>query len=344
MDRSKQRGFTLVELLVVIAIIGILVALLLPAVQAAREAARRMSCSNQLKQLALSLHNYHDTYKSFPPGYLNHLPDVAADGFWSWGAFSQRFIEGGNQTNVLDIGTHAIANTGGFGAGTAAPNAAANLAILQESVPVHRCPSDNGRELNNDRRFATGPTSTVRSNYVAANGAFEIQVFPSTPRADKGLFGANEAFAFRDMMIDGSSNVIAIGERRTQVKLVNGQIFVVGAALVYGRRGDGAASNPDELADVLGSGLDGINGSGEPGTPSSVAPIGFTTRTGFSSQHPGGAQFALGDGSVRFVAETIDHSPTVFNATGGPGGGPTVPNSTFERLLAVGDGDPVSDY
>ena len=339
MARSKQRGFTLVELLVVIAIIGILVALLLPAVQAAREAARRMSCSNQLKQLALSLHNYHDTYKTFPPGFLLKRTNDLKNGapldleMWSWGAVSQRFIEGGNTTDVMQIGSFDYNFT-----------AAAQPAIVTEKVPVHRCPSDTGRELNQARPFlAPAPVDQVTSNYVGANSAFELSEYmdaagnPFSVRAERGLFAADEAFGFRDM-IDGSSNIIALGERRTQVKLVStGNLYVVGAATVYGRRKFLPLGSGNEgLSDLLGCGFGGINENGSAGTPSVVVGP-ATTRMGFSSQHPGGAQFALGDGSVRFVGETIDHSPNVWSAG-------AVPNSTFERLLAVGDGDPVGDY
>ena len=98
--QNKQRpAFTLVELLVVIAIIGILVALLLPAVQAARETARRAKCSNHLKQLVLSCHNYDGTYKTFPPGYLVKPNQAAVDrdlAFWSWGVLIMPYIEQGN--------------------------------------------------------------------------------------------------------------------------------------------------------------------------------------------------------------------------------------------------------
>jgi prepilin-type N-terminal cleavage/methylation domain-containing protein len=340
MVRSKQRGFTLVELLVVIAIIGILVALLLPAVQAAREAARRMSCSNQLKQLALSMHNYHDTFKSFSPGYLTHWQSAGtANGFWGWGAVSQGFIEGQAALSQLNVGQNSLVITGGTGAGS-------NLeTILRKSFAVHRCPSDTGRDTNIERPFISVPADMARSNYVGANSAVALNTWAPTQsgipgvNSNKGLFGQDEAYAFRDM-IDGSSNVIAIGERRTQVKLSDGNQFVVGAALVYGRRGEFSTLDDfDQLADVLGSGIVKINddgtfvGGGVTPVPAAQRDL---LRQGFSSHHPGGAQFALGDGSVRFIAETIEHFPTATWAS--------VPDSTFERLLAIGDGDPVGDF
>ncbi len=336
MTRSKQRqGFTLVELLVVIAIIGILVALLLPAVQAAREAARRMQCSNGLKQLALSLHNYHDTYKTFPAGYLRKERPGAFDpalAMWSWGAVSQRFIEGNAATSAMSTGqTHlnqAIVDWSG-----ASPAQGQN--ILDLPVSVHRCPSDVGPDLNDNRPTLTG-VNLATSNYIGANSSCDVEVNGNGASA-KGLFRQDTALSFRDML-DGTSNVIALGERRWQVKVDTGQIRIVGAALVYGRRPTDAAGNApsvpatandnlDALGDVLGGGRIQVN--------SKLNVTWEILRRGFSSQHPGGAQFALGDGSVRFVGETIDHSP---DATCG------APNSTFERLLAIQDGAPVGDY
>ncbi|MCA9181479.1 MAG: DUF1559 domain-containing protein, partial [Planctomycetales bacterium] len=107
-SNQKRIGFTLVELLVVIAIIGILVGLLLPAVQAAREAARRMQCSNNLKQLGLAAHNYVDAHKTFPSGFVSSLPDPGAPAaaeltVWTWGAFILPFIEQGNLSNTLQV-------------------------------------------------------------------------------------------------------------------------------------------------------------------------------------------------------------------------------------------------
>ena len=340
MTRSKRRqGFTLVELLVVIAIIGILVALLLPAVQAAREAARRMQCGNNLKQLALSLHNYHDTYKVFPSGYLTKpntaIRSVAVD-MWSWGAVSQRFMEGNAATDAMDTGTTTLtAAIPAFAmVGGAAPTS--GMRILDMVVQAHRCPSDVGPGTN-DARLMQG-TATATSNYVAANSAGDLSengggiVNAIGNTVAQGLFRQDTALGFRDIT-DGSSNVIALGERRWRTQAVNGTVLTVGAGNVYGRRplGGLTAADVDNFADVLGGGLVPINYRVLAGAV--PEPI----RRGFSSQHPGGAVFALADGSVRFTSETVQHT---FS---GPNNANNV-DSVFEFLLAIQDGNPVNDF
>jgi len=130
--KHVPRGFTLVELLVVIAIIGILVALMLPAIQAAREAARRMQCSNNLKQLGLAMQNYHGTFKCFPPGFMLLDETGAASGGWAWGVFLTPFIEQGplrDTLNPTDYTLHQVVTSPTL------------VSILQTDVSVFRCPS-----------------------------------------------------------------------------------------------------------------------------------------------------------------------------------------------------------
>jgi prepilin-type N-terminal cleavage/methylation domain-containing protein len=206
MKHQHSRGFTLVELLVVIAIIGILVALLLPAVQAAREAARRMQCSNHLKQLTLACHNYHDTFKTFPPAFLwkhNATPNrpnnaLLVGAKWSWGALVQRFVEGGNAADAMSVGNKWLDN-GGNDAITLHAN------ILQTKASIFRCPSDVAPDMNTNRQFG-GTFATATSNYVASNSALETGRFWRGPTlagvsehiAYKGMFHDNVGQAFRD--------------------------------------------------------------------------------------------------------------------------------------------------
>ncbi|MCA9146478.1 MAG: DUF1559 domain-containing protein [Planctomycetales bacterium] len=350
MSRGKYfRGFTLVELLVVIAIIGILVALLLPAVQAAREAARRMQCSNHLKQIVLACHNYHDAYKTFPPAYLTKttLPIPVAPlnttvPMWSWGAFTQRFIEGESAVDKMDVGNLHL---GGI------PPTALDLYAIGSSQPIllqpnrtFRCPSDVGADVNEGRPLSGGATNvdTTTANYVGVNSAFDVNRNGGAG-GSKGLFRENVGMSFRDI-IDGTSNVFAFGERRWRVKLSDGTIFTVHAANLWGRRrisgGSGVVTTPpvtnpvqDSLADVVGGGIVTINNN--------ALGAAELLRRGFSSQHPGGSQFALADGSVRFVAETIQ---TVGYDTNGINTAPQAVDSTFEYLLSIEDGNPTGDY
>ena len=132
---SKSRGFTLIELLVVIAIIGVLIALLLPAVQASREAARCTACRTNLRQMGIALHHYHDAHGCFPPAYLGNLADWSGP-HWSWSAFILPYLEQQPLYELLGINTQPF----GYGAGFAPP-----CPLTQQSLDVFVCPSDCGR-------------------------------------------------------------------------------------------------------------------------------------------------------------------------------------------------------
>jgi len=180
--RRYRFGFTLVELLVVIAIIGVLVALLLPAVQAAREAARRSSCSNNLRQIGIGMHNHHDTYGTLPLGWLTTSATQPNPG-WSWQALILPFIEQGNMYDklVVDIATAVPATA--TGTYTTTP------------IKVFRCPSDAGDRTNSN--FGNYPTT----NYVVNR---EVHL-PDSGNKPPALNFAG--------ITDGTSNTLLVGER-----------------------------------------------------------------------------------------------------------------------------------
>jgi prepilin-type N-terminal cleavage/methylation domain-containing protein len=307
----RRRGFTLVELLVVIAIIGVLVALLLPAVQAAREAARRMSCGNNLKQLALAVHNYHDTHNFFPP-------EMMTNPGWGWGAFILPYIEQANLYQQL--------NPGAVTALPPAPTLFGGVPLLQRPVKTFRCPSDAGPATN---AFYSNPNNaTVNNGYATSNYVCNQQVLPHVtfPR----LRIAN--------ITDGTTNVFLIGERRLQIhpqaQRYTGAIFIG-----IGRGSDSQltfhATTPINTPSFSSTSLtDASSGDGA-----------RRLRFAISSAHPGGAQFALTDGSVRFVSQNIATNPVAIAASVSTNGSDlTGPGFTYQNLLARDDGSPVGDF
>ncbi|MFG0334226.1 MAG: DUF1559 domain-containing protein [Maioricimonas sp. JB049] len=348
---QRRRGFTLIELLVVIAIIAILIALLLPAVQQAREAARRTQCKNNLKQIGLAMHNYHDVYSTLPPGYINQLDGPIATqsdyssaidaerSAWGWGAFILPFIDQAPTYNQLGVGDirlkHALQAGGPLD----------RLAILQTPISAFRCPSDTGPQVNSSKPLYDANQTlqnTATSNYIVNNSSRRWHSQPPDPNCcawntgpglnamsqwgpngvgATGLFWRNSRVKMRDIT-DGSSNTIMVGERAWQLQNPAGGDFACRAALIFGTdiRNEQATIHP-----VLGSTTSHLNAQTN------------ECNKGFSSRHVGGAHFVLADGSVRFISENIDQNNRHT-------GGTEVADSTYERLADRADGQVLGEF
>lgn len=207
--RQRQRpAFTLIELLVVIAIIAILIALLLPAVQQAREAARRSQCKNNLKQIALALHNYHDTFGVFTPGMIGPqaYTDMGPNGVFrlGWGPLLLPYLEQSALYNQIAPFVDGTANASGSPATW--PGASTTR------IPVHLCPSDPNKKKN--RGFTSSGSSTARtfSNYAGNMGSTGIHNGSHNRATDlNGIFFAMSDVSMRDIL-DGTSNTLLLGE------------------------------------------------------------------------------------------------------------------------------------
>jgi prepilin-type N-terminal cleavage/methylation domain-containing protein/prepilin-type processing-associated H-X9-DG protein len=324
----RCRGFTLIELLVVIAIIAILIALLLPAVQQAREAARRTTCKNNLHNIGLAMHNYHDVYKAFPYScwdddsygwgtfllpYLDQAPLFNSINFA--GAASEPDNSGsawpGNVQNVWD--TNNTPTHDGDGASGDVTNLSAPI---RTPLEVYTCPSS----ITESRFNANLP---AKSDYLASNGVAEDGMFrritdgldPVTGTASK-----NNVVRIRDIR-DGTSNTIAIGEAHD----------------VDGARGTAPGTGFERARNSFGYWVGALwHDEDVQRKMDNFMNVGGDD-DGFGSIHDGGCHFVMGDGSVRFISENINSAPESVGANFAIWG-------TWQRLGSVAENQVVGEF
>jgi prepilin-type N-terminal cleavage/methylation domain-containing protein len=300
-------AFTLIELLVVIAIIAILIALLVPAVQKVREAAARTQCANNLKQIGLACHSYHDTYKKLPQGWVTVQNNLPGRG-WAWGTLILPYIEQAplyKQLNpILSPPTNAPLSSN---------------PLAQTPIPIFMCPSDaNSNVLN------VWFDNYSKSNYVC----------------NRALFGPGDGYngwangqPFNMTLVgitDGTSNTIMIGERDTYQTF--GAIWIAHAY--------GADASTASFEGRPGRGMNVPYQQGGPfPPPSNITCWPYAQRLEWSSLHTGVVGFAFADASVHFITQSVDADPAdSWDNTNWA----TKRNFTLQNLYWPQDGHPVN--
>jgi prepilin-type N-terminal cleavage/methylation domain-containing protein/prepilin-type processing-associated H-X9-DG protein len=293
MSARTRRGFTLIELLVVIAIIAILIALLVPAVQKVREAAARTQCQNNLKQIGLAIHNYHDTNRRLPAGWWGLANNATGSANrWPWSVAILPHLEQENLYKKLnpDLVTPGV------------PPGATTMPELQMPLSVYTCPSDPVQILTNSH-FA---------NYAKSNYAANDQVFSQD----------NNKLTLLSLT-DGTSNTFAVGEREKRTAR---------AATWVCRINNNGSSSQGTVRFPVNTPLEAQLNPAQVGDACS--------RFAWTSNHSGGANFLFGDGSVRFVSQSIEsYKP---NYTGGETGCTILnpaPSYLYQNLGNPSDGN-----
>ncbi|HOA51467.1 MAG: DUF1559 domain-containing protein [Thermogutta sp.] len=299
---DMRMGFTLVELLVVIAIIGLLVAILLPAVQAAREAARRAQCANHIKQITLGMHEYHDTVGAFPFGFSTLEQ--------SWHAMLLPYVE---QEALYKTLIFQETGPGNWDSGSA------NTRACQTVIPVFRCPSlPIPTHVDHDipQRVPSSYNGIASSQATSDDLSSIPQGYPRVALEqidlDGMLFG-NSSIRFAEV-VDGTSHTLLVGEMHTDPDFKKD-----GQSMDYWHIGLPHTGNwvpggtgGTEYSEAIASTYPPINGWKDSELPGVVMELSC------GSYHPGGAMFGFVDGSVRFIQETIDIS--VYRALGSRNG------------------------
>jgi prepilin-type N-terminal cleavage/methylation domain-containing protein/prepilin-type processing-associated H-X9-DG protein len=287
-----RRGFTLIELLVVIAIIAVLISLLLPAVQAAREAARRCQCVNNLMQLSVAVQNYEAAHEMFPPGVVNPtgpIQSVPKGYHYGWLTQLLPYVEQKNVDRHLDRSVDLYAPL--------------NISARAVVINVLLCPSDS--------MPARGSGGVAETNYAACHHDVEAPIAAN----NRGVFFLNSSVRYEDIT-DGSSTTLFLGE-----KYRDGMGLGWASGTRDTLRNTGSPPNSSAVAVVAATSSltqDEDGGGATTGKGRSKTRIAPTAPVflvgGFASRHPGGANFGFGDGSVRFLKNSIN--PQVFRLLG----------------------------
>ena len=299
---SCARGFTLVELLVVVVIVGSLVALLLPAVQSAREAARRVQCQDHLKQIGLAMHNYHAGQETFPPGYLSRSLDddpekVELGPGWGWGAMLLGHLE-----------QPALLNAINFSVSMSDP---ASATARSSTMGLFLCPSSVGDGPAMVRGF-NGPVilpDLASGQYVASAGQLDLE---EATILNNGIFFRGSRISLRDVT-DGSSGTLMAGERSRNLSDAT-WVGAVPAGLVCTKPGWPVSNCEISCGAILSA--TGSGGSVEIPNSRTAYPDDYW------SLHPGGCNFSFSDGSARFIRQTI--APEVFSSLATRAGGEVI--------------------
>jgi prepilin-type processing-associated H-X9-DG protein len=284
---------------VVIAIISVLIGLLVPAIQKVREAAARSQCTNNLKQIGIALHDYHDSQGHFPAGYVSNFDangDDTGPG-WGWAAFLLPQMEQQNLYNAVRFDQNI--------------EAPANATVRVWPVKSYLCPSDSVPQTWTAMKYDAagnllGPICDVASSsYVGVFGVSE-------PGVDgEGIFFRNSSIRIADIT-DGTSQTMIVGERSFRWCQATWVGAVTGAAMVPPPNSLAAAGEWNSAGFVLGHTFEGTGGPGSPGTEVN----------GFSSRHTGGSNFLFADGHVGFVRVTMDHQ--IYKALSTRAGGEAI--------------------